>query len=103
MHTPEGKESHDASTEQDAPACLETGRGTWSEIRREGQLGATRGRTEGHSRGRGSEAKPRRSVAIQRVSVSWGQGRWVGREDRSLLDPRLPRRGPRQGRTPGKP
>lgn len=104
MHTPEGKEDHDPSTEQDAPACLETGRGTWSEIRREGQLGATRGCTEGDSRrGRGSEAKPTRSVATQRVSVSWGQGRWTGREDGSLLDLRLPTEVPARAGLRGNP
>lgn len=42
-------------------------------------------------------------MAIQRVSVSWGRGRWVLRGDRSLLDPRLPCRGPRQGKAPGNP
>ena len=45
MQTAEVKEDLAPSTGQDAPACLETGRGMWSEMRQEGQL-ELRGRTE---------------------------------------------------------
>lgn len=59
MQTAEGKEDLAPSMEQDAPACLETGRGTWSEMRQEGQLGATRGRTEQGQLGEGIQRPSR--------------------------------------------
>ena len=58
MQTAEVKEDLAPSTGQDAPACLETGRGMWSEMRQEGQL-ELRGRTEQRQLGQGIQRPSR--------------------------------------------